>query len=458
MTGIEAFFYTSAGCATHKYFDSVYNELLGISNLSRIDKDVLGYTLRCSAAGSYPPWDYYSGFYSTPGRKYTRSELDLLKRDLQAYYVRQAMVVRLTELMSTTTDAEGLSGGLSALLSDGQYASGVDTLEGLSAGWSYSEELDVPRGDGLTIGVPEIDALTSGLQEGNVGSICGFTGSGKSITCLSMLFRNARRGRKCVYVSLELDPKLVWLILEARYMYEVKGIQLNSQDLIFHKLSDDLRAKVQAAEDDFARDIKSCVLIADTTVFTQDVMTDVSRLRLLYQQLAQKLGGLDLVVYDHVNQLDLLFQDRGRGLGNVILVKLRDAGKTVELEGGHHPVTLFAVQCNREGYKRAVKRNGVYDLPAIGDLNEVERTSTYVIFIYTDTMAGETQECKFSMLKHRLGRTLPEPVIASFLPGVCVIGDSVEQISYVDEFANMGDAFGGSASSLDTELSRISLD
>ena len=234
-------------------------------------------------------------------------------------------------------------------------------------------------------------------------------------------------------------------------MYSVMGISLNSQDLLFHKLSGDKKQKVLAAEGDFKRDICQNVLVVDTSIFTQDVMTDVSRLRQLYQTLCRVMGGLDMIVYDHVNQLDLLFQGKnGTGLGNQILVKLREAGKTSPGVGGILPSTIFAVQCNREGYKRARKRGGVYDMTAIGDLSEVERTSSYVVFLYADEMSGETQEFKVMMAKHRLGRILPEPVTVSFLPGVCCIGESVEMVSFDGDFAAMGDAFGGGSSFEDT--------
>ena len=440
---LEPLYFTIAGYASNDDIDGLLHRLLSISNLGKQDRTILEYTVDCSKQGSYPSRAYYQQFYPTVSRAYSLSELHVFVGEIEESYRRMRLLSGITEVASLTHSSQDFAEGLRSLL-DKEAVSVQDSgLSGLTS-WSYGMEETQPHGDGLPMGVPEVDDLTSGFQPGNVASICAFTGGGKTVTCLSILFKNARKGKKCVYVSLELDPHMIWLMLETRYMYEVKGLSLNSQDLLFHKLSGEKREKVLAAEPDFQKDIAQNVIVVDTSVFTQDVMTDVSRLRQVYQALCRIMGGLDMVVYDHVNQLDLLFQGKnGAGLGNQILVKLREAGKTSPGVGGVLPMTMFAVQCNREGYKRARKRGGTYDMTAIGDLSEVERTSTYVVFLYADEMSGETQEYKVMMAKHRLGRILPEPVTASFLPGVCCIGESVEMVSFEDDFASMGDSFGG---------------
>lgn len=447
---LEPIFFSIAGYGSNDAVDALLHRLQAIPNLNKQSRTIIDYTLDCSAAGSYPAKSYYLQFYPSESRVYTLAEMQVLVSDIEETYRRMRLLAGITEVASTTHTSQDFAERLRGLLDKESVSDAAVNLQGLDA-WTYAREEEQPHGDGMLMGVPEIDDLTSGFQPGNVASICAFTGGGKTVTCLSVLFKNARKGKKCVYVSLELDPHMIWLMLETRYMYEVKGISLNSQDLLFHKLSGDKKQKVLAAEGDFKRDICQNVLVVDTSIFTQDVMTDVSRLRQLYQTLCRVMGGLDMIVYDHVNQLDLLFQGKnGTGLGNQILVKLREAGKTSPGVGGILPSTIFAVQCNREGYKRARKRGGVYDMTAIGDLSEVERTSSYVVFLYADEMSGETQEFKVMMAKHRLGRILPEPVTASFLPGVCCIGESVEMVSFDGDFAAMGDAFGGGSSFEDT--------
>lgn len=105
-------------------------------------------------------------------------------------------------------------------------------------------------------------------------------------------------------------------------------------------------------------------------------------------------------------------------------------------------MSLFACQCNRDGLKRATKRNGVYDVTAISDLNEVERASAYIVFLYTPEDKAISQETVVTLAKHRLGTTLSEPTPVAFVPSVSIVGSTVEQISYTDDLSSLGEEFG----------------
>ena len=91
----------------------------------------------------------------------------------------------------------------------------------------------------------------------------------------------------------------------------------------------------------------------------------------------------------------------------------------------------MCVQTNRQGLQRAQRRNGKYDLQAISDLNEVERSSFYCIFMYTSDDMKLLQETKIMLLKHRLGALVTEPVSISFNPAVFVVGETVETVSFL---------------------------
>ena len=89
-----------------------------------------------------------------------------------------------------------------------------------------------------------------------------------------------------------------------------------------------------------------------------------------------------------------------------------------------------------QGESRARKRGGVYDIQAISDLNEVERTSTYIIFMYTSDDMKVMQETKVTLAKHRLGTVIPEPIVTTFNPSIITVGASVETVSMTDEDFN----------------------
>jgi len=152
-------------------------------------------------------------------------------------------------------------------------------------------------------------------------------------------------------------------------------------------------------------------------------MQDFRRISKLFKAAEKYLGGLDMVILDHVGQLELLYPE----CGNMILKQLTSAAKTYKNEKGEKISMIWAVQCNREGVRRATRRNGQYDLLAIGDLNEIERSSTYCVFLYTSDGMKITQETKISLLKNRLGVPIPVPFTTSFTPSVVSVGKKVEK-------------------------------
>lgn len=454
MVSFVDFFFVCAGHSAHPDFDSWFGGFLKIPNLSALDRSVLEYTVSCSeSGGTYPAWDYYSQYYVAPARRLNRGELAVGYTAILEGYGRLQLSGDVTEAIGTTQSKGELLARLRGIVSEADASSVGDAVE--YTPWSYKRDLDRPITEGIMLGIPEIDTVTNGFQQGQIASICGFTGSGKTQLCLSTLYRAAASGKKCLYISLELDPKTVQLMLQTRWMYSEKGHQLNSQDLMFHKLSGERKQQAIDLSDEFENTFSRNVMVVDSTWFPKDVMMDTEAIKRVYAKCERHMGGLDLIILDHVNRLQLLYTDKGRGLGNEIIVKLCDAGLTFKTLEGKLPTTIFAVQTNRAGWTQASKNGGRYSLTAISDLNEVERSSAYCVFIFTDMMSGESQEAKICMPKHRFGSVVPEPVTTTFMPQVVVVGDVVSDISYEDAFSSLGSDFGGGfggGSSLESDL------
>ena len=222
-------------------------------------------------------------------------------------------------------------------------------------------------------------------------------------------------------------------MLQTRWLYEEKGMEINTQDLIMRKLTDEKAKKVKEWESEFKEAFKG-LLIVDESVLNKSILTDYKQLCMLFNKLQQKLGGLDFTIWDHVAQLELMFPT----LGNIAVRTITSATKTWENNKGSKTFSGMAVQTNREGKKRAARRDGLYDLQAISDLNEIERSSTYCMFLFTSDDSKIVQETKVCMLKHRLGAVLTEPAITSFNPAVITVGSVIETIT-----AGAFDTFGG---------------
>ena len=334
--------------------------------------------------------------------------------------------------MNNSESYSELQGALEKIVAEDDYQDEEVKFEQ----FTYGESCLSPHKEGLTTCIQDFDNLTNGLQAGTVAAICGFTSHGKSTYMLSFVFKNIRQGKKGVLLSIEMPPKLVWLQLEARYMYEVKGLSITQQELIQHKLPVDVEEKVKLYEEDFKREIQDNLIIVDESYLSLSMMMDYKIFSRFVKKMELQLGCVDFLGVDHVGQFEQMWKESG----NPIIKQLQSFTKTYENAEGVNPVTILAVQCNREGEKRARKRNGVYDIQAISELNEVEKTSTYIMFIYADDNMKIVQECKMTLHKHRLGSTLTEPVVTTFNPAVCTVGSVVEKVSISDEdFNNLGD-------------------
>lgn len=432
---IDVFYYSIASHKVSKAIDLVLSELREAPYMSSKEKLVIKHTQEVAEHGAYPSKSYYSLYYSEPEFTY-RSLAEILSYagKMKDFYQMQSMQTEVIKVINTSDSFKQMIGSFSRLCLDANNAVSDDTLDRFKT-YTYKDAEDRPFEEGIKLGIPEIDSITNGFQRGTVGSVCAFVGEGKSTVWNSCLFKNAHENKKCVLVSLEMPVELVSLMIESRYLFEVKGMEINSQDLVMHKLSGEQKKLVDKYDNDYREDIGKNLLIVDETVLNKAIVSDYNQIANLYSKFEKSLGGLDMVVWDHVGQLELMFPD----MGNQIVRNITSATKTWFNESGVHVFTGFAVQCNREGRKRAQKRGGVYDLQAISELNEIEKSSTYCIFFFTSDDSKIVQETRVMMLKHRLGPVLTEPAVVTFNPAVCLVGSQISTIEVTDDFDTTGD-------------------
>lgn len=428
---IEVFYYSIQGKKTNQIIDDLIQSFLDSEYVPKTDKKILNHIQEVAVNGNYPTAEYFSIFYPKAELTYrSLAEIKTYCKKTLDFYHKQAIEKKLIEAINDSQDVASL---LTKVQEVGSQVNVVDedeigSLQPKTYGALKSSELV----KGINIGVKEIDEVTNGAQPGTVMSICAFTGHGKSTLVESVLFKNALEGNKCCLVSLELAPEIIWCQLEARYMNQVKGIQVTAQDLQFRKMPSDIEERVIAAEEDFKEELASNIVIIDEGFISKQIMLDYKSLSALMRQISAKLGGLNIIAFDHVGQLELMFPD----CGNKMIKTIQSFTKTFKDSDGNRPISIMAVQANREGEKRARKRNGVYDLQAISELNEVERTSTYIVFMYTSDDMKIMQETKITMPKHRLGAVVTEPVVTTFNPAIITVGAAIDNVIMSDDDFN----------------------
>ena len=424
---IATFFYSIAGLKQSNTIDDLLHNMSTIEYINQKDRNVAEYCLQCAEHGNYPSADYFVNIYDKPKTVLkTEAEIVLHFKELVDFHARQAVQRNVTTAINETSTSADLLTRLSKIITDTENANDSEFSFDDCKPELYGD-VDKPLDSGLMTGIEELDKTTNGFQRGTVASICGFTGHGKSTACNSAAYQNIVSGKKVLIVSIELPPDMVWKQFETRYMFE-RELAVDVHNMEHHTLDDSVGKQVISYEPDFKRDVVPNLLVIDESKITKKIMTDYRKINKLFKAAERKLGGLDMVIVDHVGQLELLYPETG----NIILKQLTSAAKTFKNENGEKIVMVWAVQCNREGNRRAIRREGQYDLQAIADLNEVERSSSYCVFLYTSDAMKITQETKVSMLKNRLGVPIPVPFKTSFTPSVMMVGKKFDRANIND--------------------------
>jgi Replicative DNA helicase len=430
------FFYSIAGLKQSNTIDDLLHNMSTIEYINQKDRNVAEYCLQCAEHGNYPSADYFVNIYDKPKTVLkTEAEIVLHFKELVDFHARQAVQRNVTTAINETSTSADLLTRLSKIITDTENANDSEFSFDDCKPELYGD-VDKPLDSGLMTGIEELDKTTNGFQRGTVASICGFTGHGKSTACNSAAYQNIVSGKKVLIISIELPPDMVWKQFETRYMFE-RELAVDVHNMEHHTLDDSVGKQVVSYEPDFKRDVVPNLLVIDESKITKKIMTDYRKINKLFKAAERKLGGLDMVIVDHVGQLELLYPETG----NIILKQLTSAAKTFKNENGEKIVMVWAVQCNREGNRRAIRREGQYDLQAIADLNEVERSSSYCVFLYTSDAMKITQETKVSMLKNRLGVPIPVPFVTSFTPSVVMVGRKFDRANMSDvdfSFTEMG--------------------
>lgn len=433
---IDVILFSVAGKKERGSVSAILEELLTLDYIPKQEKDIIKHTLEVASHGNYPNKSYFLQLYEDEGLAYNNtSELISYTKKAKAFYKKEWINRQMVKLMNESESDKETIEGLHKLLTNTETSTD-EAINDVYRPVLYSESLQRPHSEGILLGISEIDQLTNGIQPGTVASFAAFVAEGKSTVVLSTLYKNARAKKGCILFSLEMSPSIVWAMIQARYMYEEKGMEITTQDLIFKKLTDEKAKIVKEAEEDFMRDIGSYLVIVDEAILSKQIMGDYKQISRLVAKIEKDLGSVELTAWDHVGQLELMYPD----MGNQCVRNITSFTKTFINSKGTNPATLMAVQTNREGRKRAARKGGAYDLQAISDLNEVERSSTYCIFLFTSDDSKIVQETKVSMLKHRLGAVLPDPATVPFNPAILTVGSNVESVNV--DMADFSDILG----------------
>lgn len=429
---IDNILFSIAGKKRNTEIDLILEGLYNQESIPPTDKRALEYVRKVAEEGSYPDKKYFADQGYEPIRTTKSiSELKVYAKAIADGWNYEALRSGVISVLNDSNTFSDLSEKIQAL-SDNRPkdSSSLDAYD-----VELEDETNVQKVEGIKTNIDEIDQLTGGIQPGTLATIAAFTSHGKSTLVVSMIYKNIKLGKAGAAFSLEIAPSLLRKQLYSRFLYEEKGIEITTLEMADPNLDDKKKEQLAQHRQEFNDFLRGKLFIVDEAVLNKANLSSFRELSRLYHEIEDKLESLDFITYDHINQVELMFPD----MGNRFIRTITSTTKTYQNKRGALPATIMAMQTNREGHKRASKRAGKYDLAALSELNEGERSSYYVIFMFTSDESKLLQETKICMPKHRLGALLTEPVTVTFNPASFVVGETVETVSFTGNLSFLDD-------------------
>lgn len=298
---------------------------------------------------------------------------------------------------------------------------------------SFQEIYDArkARSQGAQTFVRPFDEKILGLEPGTLTVVAGWTGSYKTTFALNLIHGNAvKHGYNGVFITSEVPKEILYLYLLCRHSYEPKFADHGP----VHRM-DTQKATLSPEDERFLREVVEPdlmnnpeygkILILDETDFDSFTKSGIK----------SKLLGLDfdvdILLYDYIQLVK--FMEEAREINRFMSVDPVNyyvrifADLAMHLYGDRHKVVSIVLsQINREGWKKAVENEGEYDITALAEANELERSASYVIMLFSNEDLKEAGELKTQLLKHRGGETQESSVLIPLDSRYLAIGHGVE--------------------------------
>lgn len=193
--------------------------------------------------------------------------------------------------------------------------------------------------DGILMGIPDFDFVTSGIQPHEYVTISGFSGTGKSTLAQWMLFNAYMQGKTPMYISLEMEAKALlrkWDTMAMNFEYQrLKRQRLSDEDLLKWKE----RAEIVRQSDN------DIIILDDVAGCTVDrVYAELTR----YQP--------DILCIDYITLMDTPRSAGGTQMWEKVVTLTRQLKQTSRTLG----IPIIGVaQTNRSGYQTGAQLDNI---------------------------------------------------------------------------------------------------
>lgn len=314
----------------------------------------------------------------------------------------------------------------------GQYRE-TYKYEHISAKERYEER--GKRKDGIKIGIHDVEQITGDLTKGTINIFAAFVGGYKSMVALNIAYHNTyTHGFNGVVLSLEVSKEDMWWNLLSLHSghskFGKKPVEHNA--IRYNKMTAEEREFIfDVVEPDLKEATAGKLFLIDEADFSDELGCVGGFTQPNVQKIMEDLNQealLDFLVVDHIN-LTRYYPPEGmerkseQDITNnwISFFRQQCKGFRVYMEDGESKkqelCTILLMQTNREGFKKASRNDcGVYDITALNEASEAEKSAYRIFFLYNSPALKEENCAKITCAKNRSGAVIAEPVIFTVVP------------------------------------------
>ncbi len=283
------------------------------------------------------------------------------------------------------------------------------------------EQLTAKR---IKCGLSAIDQIVNGFRPGELITLMGYTGDGKTTVCVNWAYRAFLTGLHVAYITLEMpadEIKKRFHILHATHP-KFGHAPIKASDYLDYKLSlADEEFMFTKVVPDFDTAVSGLGSIRVLEPLDSGFTYDTLKAELLKLNADQPLDAFYL---DYPNLMEIQTErgmDYDRAMSR-LYVRLKTLCRT--FNSGQRITGIIPTQVNKAGRQAAENNDGVYTLRAINQYSEIPNSSDFVFFTYRDKTLIDQDECIIGGLKARRCAP-PDPFRATFNGGYCLVADIV---------------------------------
>lgn len=287
-----------------------------------------------------------------------------------------------------------------------KYENVIDKIDDI-----YTKTLDK---SGIKTQTRAIDDMIGGLKPGQLSTIAAFTGGGKSTFAVSLTHSAMEQGYNVCYLSLELSSDHLLYDLISRHSVSLDKnfnprfkITVTNSDLKGKKLPNGHWDYIKETILPSFKSLPGKVYILDEqNIEAYTFFAFNNKLQEIEDLAMEETGhGIDLLVVDHIQMLQFSENNSRRSENHIInmWVNYFRSQCLDFLKSKRQIHVLMCAQINRQGWARAAKHDGMYDLTSLKEANEIETASSVIISLFSSEALSKSKEIKFAILKNRDG-------------------------------------------------------